>query len=146
MQILLIVKISTFILNTVSTFMKYSKISGMRNLNLTQTSTRSRNCIHNFYYDSTRCRRCLLRIKKTVFPKIKKVSVKKIFYFPKTYSGRFSLSKYQKKNDFGISSSSIYDISIVCHLIFTNSCSMTKEQIFGSFMHRVKLLNFLGCC
>ena len=23
---------------------------------------------------------------------------------------------------------------------------MTKEQIFGSFMHRVKLLNFLGCC
>ena len=80
MQILLIVKISTFILNTVSTFMKYSKISGMRNLNLTQTSTRSRNCIHDFYYDSTRCRRCLLRIKKLVLRKLRKFQLKKLVF------------------------------------------------------------------
>ena len=78
MRILLIVKIATFLLNAVSTFMKYSKIPGMRNLNLTRTSTKSRNCIQNFCHGSTQCIMCLLRIKNH-FSKIKEVSVKKIF-------------------------------------------------------------------
>ena len=78
MQTLLIIKIVTFLLNAVSIFMKYSKIPGMRNLNLARTSTKSRNCIHNFFHGSTQCRRCLLRIKKKqFFQKLKKFQLKK---------------------------------------------------------------------
>ena len=79
MWILLIVKISAFLHNAVSTFIKYSKILGMQNLNTTHTSTWGRNCIMNFCHCSTQCRRCLLRIRKPAFAKIKEISVKKIF-------------------------------------------------------------------
>ena len=78
MQILLIVKISTFISNATSTSMKYSKISGMRNLDTTRTSTWRRKRIQDLCHCFTRCGRCLLRIRKLVFQKLRKFQLSNI--------------------------------------------------------------------
>ena len=67
MWILLNVKIGTFLSNAVSTFTKYSKISGMRNLNTTRTSTWGINCIQDFCHGSTHYRMCIFTDNKTCF-------------------------------------------------------------------------------
>ena len=79
MWILLIVKIAIFLSNAAFTFMKYSKIPEIRNLDTTWTSTWGRNCIRDFCHGSTQCRMCLLRIRKPIFANINEVSVKKMF-------------------------------------------------------------------
>lgn len=68
---------------------------------------------------------------KTCFFENKEVSVKKIFQLPKTCFDRFALSKYQKKTFFVFSSSSIYNFSIVCLVIFTNFFSMTHIYLYN---------------
>ena len=79
MWILLIVKLATFSKNAISTFMSYSKILGMWNLDTIQTAKWGKICLRDFCLGSMQCRKCFLHVRNLILTKIMEVLVKKIF-------------------------------------------------------------------